>query len=114
LYIYNTYIYHDFSINPSIPTFIIGPQIVSCVAKNFDPSDFEILFASPRESSRSDIFHRITFYQKLASSRFGLGLPGLGYDCFRTWEYLMMGTIPVIERGVGLDRMVMILYRYTD
>ena len=31
---------------------------------------------------------------------------GMGYDCFRTWEMLMMGAIPVIERGVGLDRTV--------
>ena len=39
---------------------------------------------------------------------FGLGLPGLGYDCFRTWELLTMGSIVVTERGVGYDRTVSI------
>jgi hypothetical protein len=49
-------------------------------------------------------------------------LPGLGYDCFRSvrvslspflssrldrnWEMLTMGTIGIIERGVGFDRTV--------
>ena len=34
----------------------------------------------------------------------GLCLPGLGYDTFRLWEMLTMGTVVVIERAVGFDR----------
>ena len=33
-----------------------------------------------------------------------LCLPGLGYDTFRLWETLLTGSIPIIERGTGLDR----------
>ena len=33
-----------------------------------------------------------------------LCLPGLGYDTFRLWETLLAGSIPIIERGTGLDR----------
>ena len=49
---------------------------------------------------------RSQYYYKLAGAMFGLGLPGLGYDCFRTWELLTMGSIVVTERGVGYDRTV--------
>jgi hypothetical protein len=30
--------------------------------------------------------------------------PGLGVDCRRTWEALLAGSIPVMERGFGLER----------
>ncbi len=33
-----------------------------------------------------------------------LCLPGLGYDTFRLWETLLTGSMPIIERGTGLDR----------
>jgi len=38
------------------------------------------------------------------SARFGLCLPGLGYDTFRMWEMLTLGTVVVLERAVGFDR----------
>ena len=47
---------------------------------------------------------RSAYYHKLGRAMFGLGLPGLGYDCFRTWELLTMGSIVVTERSVGYDR----------
>jgi hypothetical protein len=43
---------------------------------------------------------RYEYYTKLGSAMFGLGLPGLGYDCFRNWELMTMGTIVVLEKGV--------------
>ena len=49
---------------------------------------------------------RSFYYQKLSSSKFVLGLPGLGYDCYRNWEAMTMGSLIVTERGVGLDRTV--------
>jgi hypothetical protein len=33
-----------------------------------------------------------------------LCLPGLGYDSYRLSEALAMGTMPIMERGVGFDR----------
>jgi hypothetical protein len=47
---------------------------------------------------------RRLYYQKLGTARIGVAMPGLGYDCFRTWELLTMGSMVVLERGVGLDR----------
>jgi hypothetical protein len=81
------------------------PQILACVSAKFSVGEFDghaLGGAGPRLS-------RVEFYQKLSRSMFGLGLPGLGYDCFRNWELMTIGTIVVLERGVGLERMVSIL-----
>eukprot|EP01042_Synura_sphagnicola_P005528 gene5528-7055_t len=43
-------------------------------------------------------------YRRIARARFSIALPGLGYDTFRVWESLTMGTIPILERGIGLDK----------
>ena len=53
------------------------------------------------QKTKSD---RVRYYEKLSSAKFGLALPGLGYDCFRTWELLTLGTPVVTERGIGFDR----------
>ena len=47
---------------------------------------------------------REAYYEKLGSARLGLGLPGLGYDTFRAWELMTMGTVVVLEKAVGFDR----------
>jgi hypothetical protein len=49
---------------------------------------------------------RSVYYVQLARARFGLMVPGMGYDCFRNWEMLLMGSLGVIERGIGFDRTV--------
>jgi hypothetical protein len=33
-----------------------------------------------------------------------LCMPGLGYDTFRTWETLLLGAMPVVERSCGMDK----------
>ncbi len=38
------------------------------------------------------------YFEEVARSQFVLGLPGMGYDCYRLWESLLLGSIPVIER----------------
>ena len=53
---------------------------------------------------------RSAYYNKFGQSIFGLGMPGLGYDCFRNWELLTMGSMVVTERGVGYDRTVSHMY----
>ena len=44
------------------------------------------------------------FYASIANSMAVLALPGVGYDTYRLWETLALGSMPVLERGVGLDR----------
>jgi hypothetical protein len=80
------------------------PQMISCISRKMSPDDFEGHDKTPKDASRSAKTDRRVYYQKLGSTRFGVSLPGLGYDCFRTWELLTMGAIPILERGVGFDR----------
>jgi hypothetical protein len=77
------------------------PKLLSCLSAKFSPSDF--VSASYSE----DLQGRMTqqrYYQRMGTSLFGIALPGLGYDTFRLWELLMLGSVPVLERGVGLDK----------
>lgn len=78
------------------------PQILRCISNKFTPKDFDGHTDGPK-APRLD---RIAYYEKMTTAMFGLGLPGLGYDCFRNWELMAMGTIVVLEKGVGLDRTV--------
>jgi hypothetical protein len=41
------------------------------------------------------------FAQAVASSKFVFCPSGLGWDCYRVWEVLFLGSIPVIERSPG-------------
>ena len=85
------------------------PQILQCVSKLFDVKDFEghlDSISSEDLIKKTDVLrtNRRLYYERLSAARFGLCLPGLGYDTFRTWEYLTMGTIAVLERSVGFER----------
>ena len=85
------------------------PQILKCISTAFSPEDFEGHMDSVSKRDKVNLkdelrTNRRLYYERLATSRFGLCLPGLGYDTFRAWEYLTMGTIAVLERGVGFER----------
>ena len=80
------------------------PQILRCISDKMDRADFEGHSDTPKEELARMKVDRRHYYRKLGRAKFGVALPGLGYDCFRTWELLTMGTIVVLERGVGLDR----------
>jgi len=87
------------------------PQILRCISEKFSPSDFYGHTAGAGDKFATDLLSsshtesRMAYYIKLARARFGLMLPGMGYDCFRNWEILLMGSVGVVERGVGFDRM---------
>lgn len=45
------------------------------------------------------------YYLDLAQSTFILSPPGAGWDCYRTWEALAVGTIPIVEHNNRKDGM---------
>lgn len=78
------------------------PQIIKCISKSVSADLFDGHASQKKDKSlRKD---KMAYYNRLAGARTGVCLPGIGYDTFRAWEYLMMGTVAVIERGVGFDR----------
>mmetsp|Transcript_30830 Transcript_30830/g.88028 ORF Transcript_30830/g.88028 Transcript_30830/m.88028 type:complete len:552 (+) Transcript_30830:72-1727(+) len=42
----------------------------------------------------------------LRGNRFQLCVAGLGFDTYRLWESQRVGTIPIVERGFGFDRLM--------
>jgi len=44
------------------------------------------------------------YYEQLAEAKFVLCPSGMGYDTYRHWEVLLMGSIPVFESSAGFDR----------
>lgn len=58
------------------------------------------------------------FYEQLASSKFALSPLGFETDCLRTWEALVLGTIPIVEHSF-LDPLfeelpVLIIHDWTE
>jgi len=82
------------------------PQILNCIRSKF-PDDGQFHGSNYGLENGSNVKERFTqdvYYERLGSARLSVALPGLGYDTFRLWEAMTLGTIPVIERGVGLDK----------
>ena len=48
-------------------------------------------------SCNHDHFVPSEIYASASKFRFGISPPGAGWDCYRTYEWLMLGVIPVIE-----------------
>jgi hypothetical protein len=42
---------------------------------------------------------RLQNYRKQAEFKFVLSPPGLGLDCYRTWEAITLGCVPVLKRS---------------
>ncbi len=83
------------------------PQILKCISAKMSPNDFEgHVYTPPKQEVEASKSDRKLYYERLGSTKFGLSLPGLGYDCFRLWELMTMGAVAVIESGIGLDRML--------
>lgn len=71
------------------------PSIRQCVGKSFHSSDFIV------ENNRLEATE---FRLRLVGSMAVLAMPGQGYDTYRLWEAVAAGAMPVVERGMGMDR----------
>lgn len=94
------------------------PQILACIRNKFIGKDASELIVDLRTDKEEQlamkkmgkIAFRRSYYNQLASTRVGLALPGIGYDTWRLWEMLTLGTVPVLERAVGLDKTVSLMF----
>jgi hypothetical protein len=79
-------------------------------------------FASVRPSNGKTHFKKKDMeyqYELVASSHFVLSPRGNGLDCFRTWEALSLGTIPIVKRSGPFDEIykglpVLLVGRWED
>ena len=44
-----------------------------------------------------------SYLKTMSQYRFVLSPPGFGYDCFRTWEALALGCVPIVFRDRNYD-----------
>jgi hypothetical protein len=58
------------------------------------PTPNENITSCNRDTARLPT-HQV--YSDMSQYRFGVSPPGIGYDCFRTYEMLLLGIIPIIE-----------------
>ena len=72
------------------------PKIRNCIKETLK-DDMNIM---------QDKIEKQAFRMSLVSSIASLSMPGLGYDTYRLWETLILGSMPVQERGMGFDRTV--------
>ena len=45
---------------------------------------------------------QVEYWKDLKRSKFVLSPPGRGEDCFRTWEAILFGAIPIVRNSTGM------------
>ena len=89
------------SISSTIPFF--RENIADCVRESLGRHYISRLFDY---RNNSQMLPLEDYSQLVFKNYFLINIPGHGNDCYRVWEAILMGTIPVIERGMGFDRTV--------
>lgn len=79
------------------------PALRKCILDRIGAADVQMDLYSGHRKGRVP---EVEYYKRLASARMTVTMPGLGYDTFRIWEAMALGVVPVLERGVGLDKTV--------
>jgi len=57
-------------------------------------------------SSEGNGFTPVGFMDALARTKFHAVPSGLGIDCYSIWESIAAGSIPIVERGFGMDSLL--------
>ena len=81
------------------------PYVSECIANKFKSTE-ELQINMVETQHQKNKIGVADYYMKLVKARTGIALSGLGYDTWRLWEYLTLGTVPVLEKGIGLDKTV--------
>jgi hypothetical protein len=85
------------------------PAIVACVKQKMDPESvhenpYKALHYKEMKGAVDTNLGKLYYLLEMANCRAVLCVSGLGADSYRIWEALAMGSMPVVERGLGLDR----------
>lgn len=97
------------------PRWAWNDRDISCLV-NFQPRNAErkALLRSCRDRSwmtvtpweRQAPMSQAAYYAQLGRARFVLSPPGRGWDCYRTYEAIAMGAIPIVRRDAPLSDVV--------
>ncbi len=82
------------------------PAIRDCVGANLGEDVYDTGINRTHPAKKRARIGGQAFKKRVSTAYAVLCLPGLGVDTFRLWETLAMGAMPVMEKGLGLDRTV--------
>ena len=57
-----------------------------------------------QEPIKKNFDHHGNYLRTIARSRFVICPPGIGFDTYRMWEVIALGSIPVVENSIGLPK----------
>jgi hypothetical protein len=80
---------------------LVGPMHRANLAKQLANASWVTLDVFPRRRDGQE--ELIDYYSQTASHRFTLSPPGLGSDCYRTWESLYLGAIPIVMTNTAMS-----------
>jgi hypothetical protein len=95
-------LYANFSCGPLYPRRNGRPHIRHLLANRLRGTDW--LHLNMAKSARPSDATRLAYYANMARHEFALSPEGFGADCYRHWECLYFGTIPIIQAGPVMSR----------
>jgi hypothetical protein len=94
-------LYANFSAGPLYPRREGKPHIRHRLRRQLEDSSWvELEVALPSRDSEERLF---AHYSNMARHKFALSPEGLGVDCYRHWESLYLGTIPIVRRSLAMS-----------
>lgn len=79
---------------------VVGPPHRAQLARRLGDEPWATL--DPFPAWRDDPGQLREYYAQIARHRFTLSPEGFGPDCYRTWESLYLGSIPIVLRSVAM------------
>lgn len=95
--------YANFALNPDKYGDSEGrPHVRELLSRQLEGADWVTrdTFTGKREAADA----ALAYYAEIARHRFVFSPPGTGADCYRHWEALYLGTVPIVRRSAEMDR----------
>ena len=66
------------------------------------------------EGARTTAAEQHAYYAEMSRHRFVLSPEGIGTDCYRHWEALYLGTVPIVRAGTAMDAFAELPILFTE
>jgi len=79
---------------------LVGPSLRARLAERLRDAPWAKM--DTFRTRRDDPEQLLEYYRQIAGHKFTLSPPGYGIDCYRTWESLYLGAIPIVATSVAM------------
>jgi hypothetical protein len=77
------------------------PHLRAQLVERLQDTDWTTLTISPEQ--RDEAASLLRYYSEIADHRFVLSPEGNGIDCYRTWEALYLGAVPIVKTSAAMS-----------